>query len=100
MPLAALDVQLRERFLSEARIEATSSSNVVLFHRGLRACDGGFGRGFVDRRRFERHVGEDGNRFARDLGKSFANREGGFPAPFRTRQLAGLSVVSTGTCCG
>ncbi len=63
---------------------------MIFFHRGLRARNGGLGCGFVDRGRFDRHVGEDGNGFARDLGESFADRERGFAAAFENTQLAGL----------
>ena len=90
MPLPAFDVQLRERFLQRRLDRGDFFAAEIFFHRRLRARDGGFGRGFVDRGRFERHVGQDGNAVAGDLGKTFADRERGFVTAFENAQLAGL----------
>ena len=74
---------------------------VIFLHRRLRARDCRFRGRLVDAFGFERHVGQDGNRVARDLDKTFADRERQFRAPsLRTRSSPGSSVVSSGTCFG
>ena len=49
MPMPALDVQLRERFLQRRLDSGDLFADVIPFHRRLRTGDGGFRRGFVDR---------------------------------------------------
>ena len=90
MPLTALDVQLRQRLLQRRLDRGHFLRDMIFFHRRLRACDRGFGSGFVVCRRFQRHVRQNRNRLAGDLGKSFADGERGLPAALQNAQLARL----------
>ena len=61
-PPATLDVQLGQRFLQRCLHGRYLFGAEIFFHRRLGPRDGGFRRGLVNDRGFERHVGEDRNR--------------------------------------
>ena len=90
----ALDVQLRERFLQRRLNGRDFFGAVIFFHRRLRARDGRFGCALVDRRGFERDIGQDGNALAPDLDEAFADREERLASAFQNAQLARLAASS------
>ena len=56
--MAALHVQLRERFLQRTLDRSDFFGGMIFFHRGLRAGDRFLGRLDVDLLRLQRHVGQ------------------------------------------